>query len=347
MTTDSRATGEAVPAGDGRADDGDPHGGVVGRRGVALLRAADPGARVPGRARRRRDTRAALLFLSPWIVGFLVFTAWPVLYSGYLSFTDYDVLTDPRWVGLENYREMVQDDTLRLALWNTLVFTALQVPAQVLVSLGLALLLNQAGRSAGFFRTAFFLPKMTPPVAVGVLLLLLFNGQSGAINQGLAAIGIDGPNWTTDPAWVKPGLVLISLWSVGSSVIILLAALRNVPTELYDAARVDGAGWWRTTLGITVPMISPALFFIVVINTIAGFQTFTEAYTAFFGAGNSTYSNDAALFYVIYLFQQAFEFLEMGYASALAWLLFVIVLAVTFVQLKVSKRLVYLEGEQR
>ncbi len=299
------------------------------------------------RTNRRRDTRAALLFISPWIVGFLVFTAYPVIYTGYLSLTDYDVINDPSFVGMANFERLLEDPKVALALRNTFVFAALSVPAQLLVSLALALLLNWAGRATGFFRTAFFLPKMTPPVAVGVLLLLLFNGQSGLINEALGVFGIDGPNWTTDPNWVKPGLVMMSLWTVGGSVIILLAALRNVPQELYDAARVDGAGWWRQTWNVTVPMISGALVFIIIIDTIAAMQSFTEAYTAFFGSGNTTYSNDAALFYSIYLFQQAFEFLNMGYASALAWVLFVIILAITLVQLKVSKRFVYYEGEQR
>lgn len=296
-------------------------------------------------ARERRDRRAALRFISPWIVGFLVFTAWPILYSGYLSFTDYDVINDPSFVGTANYERLTEDPKIALSLANTLWYTVVQVPVYVAVALGLALLLNQAGRSAGFFRTAFFLPKMTPPVAIGVL-LLLFNGQYGVVNEVLGWFGITGPAWTTDPDWVKPGLVLISLWSVGSSVIILLAALRDVPSDLYDAARVDGAGYWRRTRHVTVPMISGALFFVVVINTIAAFQTFTEAYTAYFGAGNSTYSNDAALFYVIYLFQQGFEFLEMGYASAMAWLLFLVIMAVTAVQMVVSRRLVYYEGDR-
>ncbi|WP_157552452.1 ABC transporter permease subunit [Jiangella gansuensis] len=291
--------------------------------------------------------RAALLFISPWIIGFLVFTAWPIIYSGYLSLTDYDVINSPNFVGLENYEELFRDPKVRLSLWNTFFFTVIQVPVYVIVSLGLALLLDKAGRASGFFRTAFFLPKMTPPVAVGILLLLLFNGQSGLINGVLGWFGIDGPAWTTDPNWVKPGLILMSLWSVGSSVIILLAALRNVPQELYDSARVDGANWWQQTRKITVPMISGALFFIFIVNTIAGFQTFTEAYTAFFGSGNTTYSNDAALFYVIYLFREAFEFLHMGYASALAWLLFVIIMIFTAIQIKVSRRFVYYEGEQR
>jgi multiple sugar transport system permease protein len=304
----------------------------------------------PQRRRRRsawREARPALLFLSPWIVGFLVFTAWPMIYSAYLSLTDYDVINTAEFIGLENYAELASDDKLLLALGNTVVFVLLQVPLYVIVSLVLALLLDRAGRASGFFRTVFFLPKMTPPVAVGVLFLLLFNGQNGLVNTVLGWFGIDGPAWTTDPAWVKPGLVFMSLWTVGASVIILLAALRNVPEQLYESAKLDGAGFWRTARNVTVPMISPALFFVIIVNTIAGFQTFDEAYTAFFGAGNTTYSNDAALFYVIYLFQQAFEFLNMGYASAMAWLLFVIIMAVTAVQLIVSRRLVYYEGEER
>ena len=298
-------------------------------------------------SRRRSEARPALLFISPWIIGFLVFTAYPMIYTGYLSTTDYDVINDPHFVGMENFRHLLEDPKVALALKNTFVFAAISVPAQLFVSLFLALLLNWAGRASGFFRTAFFLPKMTPPVAVGILLLLLFNGQSGLINTVLGWLGIDGPAWTTDPSWVKPGLALMSLWTVGGSVIILLAALRNVPGELYDAARVDGAGFWRQTRHVTVPMISGALFFVFVVDTIHAFQSFTEAYTAFFGSGNTTYSNDAALFYAIYLFQQAFEFLHMGYASAMAWILFVIIMVVTFIQIRVTRRFVYLEGEQR
>ncbi|GAA4061451.1 carbohydrate ABC transporter permease [Nonomuraea soli] len=293
---------------------------------------------------RRRDTRAALLFISPWIIGFLIFTLWPVLYSGYLSLTDYDVINDPNFVGFDNYAALFEDPKIGLAFRNTLIFAAMSVPAQLVVALALALLLNAAARATGFFRTAFFLPKMTPPVAVGILLLMLFNGQSGLINSVLGVFGIDGPSWTTDPGWVKPGLVLMSLWTVGATVIILLAALRAVPQELYDAALVDGAGWWRRTLRVTVPMISPTIFFVVVVDTIGALQSFTEAYTAFFGSGNTTYSNDAALFYVIYLFQQAFEFLHMGYASAMAWVLFIVIMAITVVQVLVSRRYVHYEG---
>lgn len=304
-----------------------------------------------GRPRRlspaqSRDLRGALLFISPWIIGFLVFTAWPVLYSAYLSLTDYDVINAPNFVGLANYRELIADPKVALAMANTAFYTVIQVPLYMVVALGFALLLNQAGRASGFFRTAFFLPKMTPPVAVGILLLLLFNGQQGLINIVLGWFGVNGPAWTTDPHWIKPGLILMSLWSVGSSVIIFLAALRGVPTELYDSARVDGASSWRQTLHVTLPMISGSIFFVFIVNSIAAFQTFSEAYTAFFGSGTSTYSNDAALFYAIYLFQQAFQYLHMGYASAMAWVLFVVILAITLIQIRISKRLVFLEGDQ-
>jgi multiple sugar transport system permease protein len=302
----------------------------------------------PGRiASRRREAVAALLFISPWLVGFLVFTAWPVIYSGYLSLTDYDVINNPNFIGFDNYVAMFEDPKIGLSLGNTFIFVVLSVPLHILVSLALALLLLRAARATGFFRTVFFLPKMTPAVAVGVLFLLIFNGQNGLINRVLGFFGIQGPYWTTDPFWVKPGLVLISLWTIGSSIVILLAALKNVPVELYESARIDGANFWQQTTRITVPMISSTIFFLAIINTIYGFQIFTEAYTAFFGSGNTTYSNDAALFYVIYLFRQGFEFLHMGYASAMAWLLFVVIMVFTVAQFALSRRVVYYEGDNR
>lgn len=297
------------------------------------------------RARRRRSTLTALVFISPWILGFLIFTAWPIIYTAYLSLTDYDVLTDPSFVGMDNYRELFEDPKVLLSLRNTMYFTLLSVPLHIGVALALALLLQQVIRGRGFFRTVFYLPNMTPPVAVGVLLLLLFNGHTGAVNVLLEAVGIPGPQWTTDGRWVVPGLVLMSLWTLGGSVVILLASLNQVPQDLYDAAKLDGAGAWRRLTRITLPMISGTLFFLVIVNTIAGLQTFTEAYTAYFGAGNQTYSNDAALFYVIYLFRQAFEYLHMGYASALAWVLFLVIMVISMIQYFAGRKLVYYEGE--
>lgn len=297
------------------------------------------------RKRNRRQTRNALLFISPWILGFLVFTLWPILYSGYLSLTDYDVLNDPNFVGLENYRQLGEDPRVLLSLRNTMFYAALSVPLHIGIALLLAMLLMRARRATGFFRTVFYLPNMTPPVAVGILLLLLFNGHNGLVNAVLGFVGIPGPDWTTDNTWIKPGLVLMSLWTLGGSTIILLAALNNVPRDLYDAALVDGAGPLRRFTSVTVPMISGTLFFLVIVNTIAALQSFTEAYTAYFGAGNGTYSNDAALFYVIYLFRQAFEYLNMGFASAMAWLLFAIIMAITAIQYVVGRKLVFYEGE--
>ncbi len=307
-------------------------------------RLAGRGGGRPVRRARNREARTALLFISPWLIGFAVFTAWPMMYSAYLSLTDYDVINAPSFVGLDNYRQMLDDPKVLLALRNTFWFVAVQVPLHVIAALALAMLLQRAGRASGFFRVVAYLPKMTPPVAAGVLLLLLLNGQGGLVNEVLSWVGVRGPAWTTDPQWVKPGLVLLSLWTVGSSAIILLAALRAVPGELYDSARVDGAGWWHQTRYVTLPMISPAIFFVTIVSTIAGFQAFTEAYTAYFGSGNTTYSNDAALFYAIYLFQQAFQFLHMGYASALAWLLFVVIAVFSAVQVLVSRRLVHYEA---
>ncbi|WP_067499417.1 carbohydrate ABC transporter permease [Actinoplanes sp. TFC3] len=296
---------------------------------------------------RRRESLAAYGFLSPWIVGFLVFMAGPMAASFVLSLTDYDVLTSTEFVGGNNYRELLSDSRVRTSMANTLIYTVLHVPLTMAVSLALALVLIRAGRrSAGIFRTIFYVPTVTPKVAVGVLFLLLFNGQVGLVGKVLGFAGVNGPDWTTDGPWIKPGLVLMSLWSLGSTVIIYLAALQNVPRDLYEAAEMDGASPWARFRAVTVPMISGSLFFTLIINTISGVQTFDEVYTAFYGSANQqTYGNDAALFYVVYLFQEAFQFLRMGYASALAWLLFLVIVVITLVQVRLSRRFVYYESE--
>lgn len=295
---------------------------------------------------RRPETRAAYLFLSPWLIGGTVFLLLPMLASLVLSFTNYDVLSAPRFVGLENYRTLASDPDVLRSLGNTAFYTVLHVPLSLAISLALAMLLVRLSRGSAFFRTVIYLPVMTPPVAIGVLFLLLLNGQTGLINSFLGWFGISGPNWTTDPAWIKPGIVLMSLWTVGASVVIFLAALKEVPAQLYEAATVDGASPWQRFRFVTLPMISPSIFFVLVVNTIASLQMFTEVYTMFFGNEvTRSSSGDAALFYVVYLFQQAFTFLHMGYASAMAWLLFVVVLLVTIVQLRLSRRFVHYEGE--
>ncbi|MCG8920200.1 sugar ABC transporter permease [Actinokineospora sp. PR83] len=296
----------------------------------------------------RTERRAPWLFLSPWLVGFAVFTAGPMLISLWLSFTRYDMLTPAEFVGTDNYRELFTDPKVATALGNTLFFTAAHVPLQIVLALVLAGLLRRAGRAGGVFRTLLYLPVMTPPVALAALFLLLLNGQTGAINDVLGWFGFTGPNWTTDPAWIKPGLVLMSLWTVGSTAVIYLAALTRVPPELYEAAELDGASPWRRFRHVTLPMISGTVYFTVIVNTIASLQVFTEAYVMFYGnAQTEAGRDDSALFYVIYLFQQAFGSLRMGYASALAWALFVVIALITALQVRASRRLVHYEGEAR
>ena len=218
------------------------------------------------------------------------------------------------------------------------------VPLGTVVALALAMLLLRVGRAAGFFRTAFYLPVMTPAVAAAAMFLLLLNGQRGLVNQVLGWVGITGPNWTTDPAWLKPSLALVSLWSVGGSIVIYLAALKNVPQDLYEAAQLDGAGPVRRFVSITLPMISGALFFTVITHTIAALQMFDQAYTMFYGPQQKATASDESLVYMVYLFQNAFQFFKMGYASAMAWLLFLIIMVVTVVQVRFGNRYVYYEG---
>lgn len=296
----------------------------------------------------RRETWWAFIFLLPWIIGFLVFTAGPMIWSLILSFTDYDPLVETtNFIGLENYTFLVEDRRIGLSLFNTAFFTLFNVPLTILIGLFLALLLNRVtGPLAGFFRTAFYLPNVTPAVAIGTLFLLLLNAN-GLVNQGLGLVGISGPSWLNDGPWIKPGIIIMALWTTGNTVIIYFAALKNVPGELYEAARIDGASSWQQFWNITVPMISGAIFFTLVINTIASLQMFSEVYTMFYGQqqGQSAAAADAALFYVIWLFRQAFEFFNFGYASAMGWVLFVIIMIITVIQIRGSRRFVYYEGE--
>lgn len=293
---------------------------------------------------QRRETLAGLAFISPWIIGFLIFTAGPMAFSMGLSLTQYDIIRPPTFVGLQNYEQLLKDPRFGLSLSNSFIYALFHVPLAIIVAMALALLLNNVGKAAGFFRTAFYVPSITPAVAIGTLWLWLLNPRVGLVNKGLDLIGIEGPGWTTDPMWIKPGIVLMSLWSVGSTVIIYLAALRNVPNDLYEASSIDGAGSVKQFFSITVPMISGTIFFTLIVNTISSLQIFTEVYTMFFGNQESSAAASAGLFYNIYLFRQAFEFLKMGYASAMAWVLFVIILILTAIQLWVSKRWVYTEG---
>jgi multiple sugar transport system permease protein len=297
------------------------------------------------RWRMSEETKWGYIFLLPWAIGFVVFTAGPMLASLFLSFTKYNVIRAPQLVGVRNYELLLHDRRIPLSLANTAFYALLHVPGVIIISLLLAMMLLRIGRASGAFRTFFYLPNVTPAVAVGTLFLLLLSGN-GLINNILEFFGIQGPNWLTDPNWVKPGIVLMSWWTLGSTVVIYFAALRNVPVELYEAAQIDGAGMWQQFKSITVPYISGAIFFTVIVNTIAALQIFAEVYTMFFGAKSGA-GQEAALFYTIYLFQKAFQDLDFGYASAMAWVLFVIILIITLIQVRLSKRFVFYAGDSR
>lgn len=293
---------------------------------------------------RRSEALAGFAFISPWLIGFLIFTVVSMSYSLILSFTDYDLSTNTAHpVGLTNYQLIVDDPKVLTALGNTFFYAMLAVPLEIAVALGLAVLLNGTHHGRGFFRTVFYLPKMTPTVATASVFLLLLNGNVGAVNQFLGWFGVEGPQWLVDPAWVKPSIVLMTLWTVAGSMVILLAALQNVPRELYEAAQVDGASRPRQFVSITLPLISSTVFFVVIVNTIAALQVFDQAYLLFYRDANSN-APDAALFYGVYLYQAAFQQFNFGLAAAMAWLLFAIIIVITVVQMKVGDRLVYYEG---
>ena len=297
-----------------------------------------------------RETRIAFLFILPWIFGFLVFQLGPMLFSLYYSFTNYGVqqiagLEPTQTVGLKNYRQLVDDPKVATSLKNTFVYTVMMVPGRIIVALLLAMLLMRVGKLAGVFRTIFYLPTVTPPVAIGVMLLFLFNGTYGIINRGLHVVGIQGPYWTTDPNWIKPSIALMDIWACGATMVVLLAALYGVPQHLYEAAAMDGASPLRRFFTITLPMISPALFFMFIILTLYGLQQFTQSYTAYFGPGGT--QPEAALFYSIYLFRNAFEYFNMGFASAMAWVLFAISMIITGINFLVGRRFVFYQGAQR
>lgn len=294
----------------------------------------------------RREAIAGYLFISPWIIGFLVFTAGAMVYSLYISFSSYNLATNSaRPVGIDNYANLFEDPRVGVSLANTLFFVVMAVPLEIVFALVLALLLNRVGRGAGFFRVLYYLPKMTPAVATAAVFFLLLNGNSGAVNQFLRLFGIEGPQWLVDPAWVKPSIVLMTLWTVAGTMVIFLAALKNVPIELYEVASLDGAGPIRKFFSITLPMISGAMFFNVIVLSIAAFQIFDQAYLLFW-RDQSNSSPEASLFYAIYLFQQAFRQFNFGFAAAMAWLLFVIIMLITLIQVKVSNRFVYYEGDR-
>ncbi|MCC6727728.1 MAG: sugar ABC transporter permease [Chthonomonadales bacterium] len=305
-----------------------------------------PGGLSPSARRAaRRDVLRGLAFVSPWLAGFLLFTLYPIGASLYYSFCDYRVLSPPRWVGIRNYVELFTDHDYFLPSLANTAFMFIELPLALIVSIAVALLLNQKLRGMGFFRTVYYLPSVVPTVASSILWLWLLNPEYGLVNKTLEALRIPTTPWLQSPLWSKPAFILLDLWMVGGGVVIYLAALQGVPRHLYEAADLDGAGPWHRTLHITLPAISPVIFFNLVLGVIGTFQYFTQAFLMTGsppgGPANST------LFYALYLFQNAFSYFRMGYACAMAWVLFLLTLLATLVVFRSSARWVYYEGESR
>ena len=286
--------------------------------------------------RQRREAFEALLFLSPWIVGFVLFTAGPILASIVLSFFKWDVISPARFVGLANYQYLFQDRLLVKSLVNTVVYAAMYIPGAIVVALALAMLLNQQLRGMRLFRTIFYIPTLTQGVATFTLWSIVFEPEIGLLNRGLRVFTDRPPGWLTDPAWAKPALVIMALWSVGGMMLVFLAGLKNIPEQLYEASEIDGAGPVKQFWHVTIPMLSPTIFFNTIMATIGSFQVFAAAFILT-GGGPS----NATLFYVYYLFNRAFVYFNMGYASAMAWLLFVIALALTLAQMWAGRKWVH------
>ena len=282
-----------------------------------------------------------IIFMMPWFIGFLIFGLYPMIMSVYYSLCRYDVLRIPQFIGFGNYQKLIfEDPYFWTSISNTLIYTVLRVPLCIIGSLLLAVLVNNAVRGVKFFRTIYFIPSIVTGVVLSVVWLWMFNPQFGLINSFLAYMGIPGPLWLLDPNWSKPSMVLMSVWSIGGGrMLVFLAALQGIPKHLYEAVDIDGGGWWAKFRNVTVPMLSPVIFLWSVLEIIFSLQVFVEAYIMTQGGPlNST------MFYNLYLYNKAFNDFEMGYASALAWLLLIISLIITVIQFRISKRWVHYDG---
>ena len=292
------------------------------------------------RKRRLREALVAYAFIAPWIIGFVIFTGGPILASFGLSFFKWKIVSPPQYLGLDNYAKMfTTDEWFRLSLVVTAKYLLFNVPLAQLLALLLALLLNQRVRMLGLWRTIFYVPAVISGVAGSVLWLWMYHNQLGVVNSVLALIGLEGTNWLYNKDTALGALVVKSLWNVGVPMVIYLAALQGLPQSLYEAADIDGAGEWTKFRNITLPLLSPAVFFNVIIGVISGVQTFAEPYVMTKGG-----PENATLFLGLYLYQSAFTFLNMGYASAMAWIMFVIIFTLTVFQFKLASRWVYYDA---
>jgi len=288
----------------------------------------------------RRQIYLAMIFLLPWILGFIIFGLYPMGMSFYYSLCRYDVLRIPQFVGFDNYTELFFYDTyFWQSIWNTLFYTILRTPLSIIGSLLLAVLVNNTLKGVRIFRTIFFIPSIVTGVALSVLWMWMLNPQFGLVNIILGFFEIPGPLWLKSPDWSKPAMVLMGLWSIGGGrMLVFLAALQGIPKNLYESVEIDGGGWWTKFRNITIPLLSPIIFLWTILDVIFSLQVFTEAYVMTKGGPlNST------MFYNLYLYFKAFDDYSMGYASALAWVLLIITLLITLIQFKLSKRWVHYE----
>lgn len=291
--------------------------------------------------KRKKDTIKFFLFISPWIIGFLLFILIPMGMSLYYSFTDWDVLTKESFIGMANYAGLFQDPLFYKSLQVTGVYTLITVPLNVFLSLMTAILLNMEGRFMAFFRTLYYIPAVLSAVVVAILWQWIFNSKYGLLNDVLAKFGIEGPRWLSDPQWVMPALVIMSIWGIGGGITMYLAGLQAVPKDLYEAATLDGARFWKKLFHITIPSMSPIILFTFLTSLIATLQTFSQAYIMTSGG-----PNHATLFYAYYLYQNGVVYKKMGKACAMAWLFFIAVMLLSLVVLKVSGKVVYYESEE-
>jgi multiple sugar transport system permease protein len=291
---------------------------------------------------RRHEAFCGYLAILPWLLGFLIFTAGPMIYSAYLVFTKWELLTPPRWIGLANFRFLLLDKTFRTAMWNTTLYTVLSVPLQLAVALGVALLLNLDIRGKNWYRAIIFLPSQTPIVASALLWFFIYSPTYGLANVLMDVLGLPQQRWLWDVNLVKPALIVMAVWSFGGAMIIFLAGLQNVPQSLYEAAEIDGAGTTAKFWNITIPMISPTIFFNLVIGLIGAFQVFTPVFVMTRGGPGTS-----SMMIGMLIYRHGFEQFNMGYASLLAWVLFVVVMILTLIQFLVARRWVHYEGDTR
>lgn len=291
----------------------------------------------------RNKQLAGLAFAAPWMIGFLVFGLYPMLMTLYYSFTKFNILQPPQWIGFANYTHMLNDPLFWKSIYNTLYITVIGVPLSIILGIGAAVLLNQKVRGVGVFRTLIYLPSIVPPVAVAIVWMFILNPDYGLLNGILSLLHVHQPGWLADPSYSKMSLLFMALWQSGQIIIIMLAGLQDVPTSLYEAAAIDGAGIWRKFKTITLPMLSPVIFYNVVTGVINFLQFFTQAFVV--APKDLGAPAQSTLFYTIYMYQNAFQYLNMGYASAMAWGLLAITLLLTFLVFKVGNRAVYYGGE--